>query len=194
MIDESGYLKLIDFGLAKIIDNTGVAMSFCGTPEYLAPEMIAQKGHDHNVDWWGLGILVYEMLIGVTPFFSRSRNNLMRNIKTAKVIFPDRKKYKIQYSDEFMDFVVKILAKDKTERLGFQGGVEEVLNHPWFKDIEMKLLFEKKLKPPFRPKIAEHEMLNNFKPRGGKDDIKESLIPDAKKNKIKSYEKEFSDF
>ena len=134
------------------------------------------------------------MLLGVTPFFSRSRNNLMRNIKNAKVIFPDRKKYKIQYSDEFMDFVVKLLAKDKTERLGFVGGAEEVLDHSWFKDIELKLLFEKKLKPPFRPKIEENEMLGNFKPRGKKDDIKESLVPANKMDKIKSYEKEFSDF
>ena len=194
MIDETGYLKLIDFGLAKIIDGSGVAMSFCGTPEYLAPEMITQKGHDKNIDWWGLGILIYEMLVGVTPFFSRSRNNLLRNIKNAKVIFPDRKKYKIQYSDEFMDIVMKLLAKDKTERLGFGAGAEEVLDHPWFKDIELKLLFEKKLKPPFKPKIADNEVLNNFKPRGKKDEIKESLIPQNKLSKIKNYEKEFSGF
>ena len=134
------------------------------------------------------------MLIGVTPFFSRSRNNLLRNIKSAKVIFPDRKKYKIQYSDEFMDIVMKLLAKDKTERLGFGGGAEEVLDHPWFKDIEMKLLFEKKLKPPFKPKIADNEVLNNFKPRGKKDEIKESMIPQNKLSKIKNYEKEFSGF
>ena len=73
MVDENGYIKLIDYGLAKIIADDELAMSYCGTPEYLAPEMVDNKGHDMTVDWWAVGILIYEMLIGVTPFFNRNR-------------------------------------------------------------------------------------------------------------------------
>lgn len=72
MINEDGYLKLIDFGLAKIVKNDQMTMSFCGTPEYIAPEMVTGKGHGKPVDWWALGILIYEMLIGVTPFYNKS--------------------------------------------------------------------------------------------------------------------------
>lgn len=73
LVDEKGYLKIIDYGLAKILGNNQLATSYCGTPEYLAPEMIAGTGHDKTVDWWALGILIYEMLIGVTPFFNKNR-------------------------------------------------------------------------------------------------------------------------
>ena len=73
MVDEHGFLKLIDYGLAKTVQDNELAMSYCGTPEYLAPEMVDGTGHDLTVDWWAVGILVYEMLIGVTPFFNRNR-------------------------------------------------------------------------------------------------------------------------
>lgn len=73
LVDRTGYLKIIDYGLAKILGDGELAMSYCGTPEYLAPEMVSHQGHDMTVDWWAVGILIYEMLIGVTPFFNRNR-------------------------------------------------------------------------------------------------------------------------
>jgi serum/glucocorticoid-regulated kinase 2 len=85
-----------------------LSMSFCGTPEYLAPEMVSHAGHDKNVDWWALGVLIYEMLIGVTPFYNRNRNMLLMKIKNSKVIFPDKTKYKIEYSDEIVDLILKV--------------------------------------------------------------------------------------
>lgn len=133
MLSDDGFIKVIDFGLAKIVKEDEAAMSFCGTPEYLAPEMVKQEGHDKTVDWWALGILIYEMTIGVTPFFSKSRMALINNIKKEDVIFPDKTKYKIDYSDEFVDVVLQLLTKDKSKRLGAKGDIEEILEHPYFK-------------------------------------------------------------
>lgn len=74
LVDESGYLKIIDYGLAKIIESSNeLATSYCGTPEYIAPEMVNNTGHDMTVDWWAVGILIYELLVGVTPFFNKNR-------------------------------------------------------------------------------------------------------------------------
>ena len=127
LVDEDGYIKIIDYGLAKMLSEDQEATSFCGTPEYLAPEMIEQSGHDKTVDWWALGVLIYEMLIGVTPFFNKNKNMLLNKIKNSKVVFPDRKKYKIDYSDELMDLIVSLLDKDKSQRLGAQDDFVEIL-------------------------------------------------------------------
>ena len=93
MVDEDGYLKLIDYGLAKNVSEGQLATSYCGTPEYIAPEMVDGTGHDFGVDWWAVGVLVYEMLIGVTPFFNRNKQVLMSKIRHSKVVFPDRAHY-----------------------------------------------------------------------------------------------------
>jgi len=151
LIDSDGYLKIIDYGLAKMIGQEELSMSFCGTPEYLAPEMVNRTGHDKNVDWWALGVLIYEMLIGVTPFYNRNRNMLLMKIKNGKVIFPDRTRYRIDYSDEIVDLIAKLLHKDKEQRLGFKGDGEEILAHPFFASLDIKGLYNKTVVPPFKP-------------------------------------------
>lgn len=126
LVDDRGYLKIIDYGLAKILSSNELAMSYCGTPEYLAPEMVQSQGHDFTVDWWALGILIYEMLIGVTPFFNRNRQLLQSKIKHARIVFPDKRQYKIDYSDELVELVTLLLKKDRRERLGVNG-MDEIL-------------------------------------------------------------------
>lgn len=118
MVDEDGYLKLIDYGLAKNLSDGQLATSYCGTPEYIAPEMVDGTGHDFSVDWWAVGVLVYEMLIGVTPFFNRNKQVLMSKIRHSKVVFPDRAHYQIDYSDELVSLVSGLLRKDRQQRLG----------------------------------------------------------------------------
>ena len=136
MIDQNGYIKLIDFGLAKLIGHE--AMTLCGTAEYMAPEMVREVGHEYAVDWWAAGILLYEMVIGVTPFFNKNRYSLFENIKNKKPRFPDRSKYSIEYSDELVDLLEKLLEKDPKKRLGTSGDAQEILQHPWFKGVDHK--------------------------------------------------------
>ena len=136
LVDERGYLKIIDYGLAKMISGD-LAQSYCGTPEYLAPEMIQGQGHDHTVDWWALGVLIYEMMFGVTPFFNRNRQMLQSKIVHTKVVFPDRTHYKVEYSMELVDIVLMLLKKDRTTRLGAGGDAAEILNHKWFRTLDV---------------------------------------------------------
>ena len=98
----------------------------------MAPEIIAETGHDKSVDWWALGIIMYEMLIGLTPFFNKNRNALFTKIQNSKVVFPDRKKYKIEYSDGIMNLIESLLNKDKSKRLGSKDDFVEILSHPYF--------------------------------------------------------------
>ncbi len=102
LLDEKGYAKITDFGLAKFISKDEQALTFCGTPEYLAPEVILSKGHNRPADWWTLGILLYEMLYGIPPFYSNSVNNMYRKIIKEQVQF----KYKVKVSNEAKDFIL----------------------------------------------------------------------------------------
>ena len=90
LIDQDGYIQIIDFGLARMLGKSQAAFTMCGTPEYLAPEIINDAGYDKGVDWWALGVMIYEMVIGVTPFFNKKKNVVLRKIQTANVVFPDR--------------------------------------------------------------------------------------------------------
>lgn len=151
MVDSTGYIKIIDYGLAKMLGSDEVAMSYCGTPEYLAPEMISHAGHDKTIDWWAVGILIYELLIGVTPFYNKNRQVLMSKIKHSRIVFPDRRTYRISYSDEVVDIISQLLKKAKEERLGASGDAAEILAHPWFNDIDMTALENFELPAPFLP-------------------------------------------
>ena len=151
LLDEQGYLKIIDYGLAKTLPQDNLTKTFCGTPEYLAPEMVMQQGHDFSVDWWALGILIYEMLIGVTPFYNKERRLLLLKIRQSRVVFPDKRKYRIDYSDEFMDIVLKLLDKNRETRLGSSANdFNDIINHPFFADVNKEALLRRELEPPLR--------------------------------------------
>lgn len=143
-----GYLLVADFGLAKFVSDTEIANSFCGTAEYLAPEMLIGNGHDYTVDWWALGILIYEMIVGIPPFFHKNKNKMYHFIKESKVNFPDPERHKIFVSDNAKDLILRLLDKNKRTRLGVNG-IDEIMSHAWFSDIDINALLAKKLVPPY---------------------------------------------
>lgn len=151
----SGYLLLADFGLAKTITKNELANSFCGTAEYLAPEMLTGTGHDHTVDWWALGILLYEMLVGIPPFFHRNKHRMYFLIKESPVNFPDPVKHGIDISSNAKDLINKLLNKNKKKRLGAQGDIGEILAHPFFAGIDLEKLLKRELVPPYMPAITD---------------------------------------
>lgn len=104
MLDETGNICLTDFGMARILKSGEKAQSFVGTPEYLAPEIILCKGHDETVDWWNLGILIYEMLVGVPPFMNRNAHTMFMWITTVNPRFPPN----LEISETAKDFVLKV--------------------------------------------------------------------------------------
>lgn len=106
-----------------MLEDDKTAKTLCGTAEYFAPEMVNEIGHDRAVDWWALGILMYEMIVGETPFFDPNRKNLYDKIKYDMVVFPSRNsENKYDYSNKIADLIRKLLEKDKEERLGTKGG------------------------------------------------------------------------
>jgi len=155
LLGADGYLKLADFGLAKSLDKKKpLTYSFWGTTEYLAPEIIKDEGHGYTVDWWTLGILIYELRTGRTPFLHKNSHQTTKLIKNGRIIFPDPIKHKIDMSEEMKDLIVKLLHKTPSKRLGYKSS-KEIMNHPWFDDMDWKKLLRKQLKPPYMPEIKD---------------------------------------
>jgi len=149
LIDKEGYVKITDFGLSKqnILDNHS-ANSFCGTPEYLAPEILENAGHGKAVDWWSLGAIIYEMLTGLPPFYSKDREKLFNNIKTGNLKFP------VYLSKDSITLVQAFFVKDPDKRLGSgENGLDNIKAHSFFKSIDWDAIYQKKIKPPFIPKL-----------------------------------------
>lgn len=147
LVDSQGFAKITDFGLSKenIIDNRS-AHSFCGTPEYLAPEVLSRRGHGKAVDWWSLGALIYEMLTGLPPFYSREREKMFQNIMYSELKFPS------YISATARQLLQALFQREPEQRLG--GGPrdsEEVKEHPWFATMDWDRLARKELVPPFIP-------------------------------------------
>ena len=151
LVCADGYVKLADFGLSKegITGNSG-AISFVGTPEYLAPEVLRKTGYGKAVDWWTLGCLLYEMLTGYPPFHSNDKHRLFESI------FSGEPEYKSYMSPTVQTLIAELLIKDPDRRLGSSElGAEAVKAHPWFDGIDWEALFRKELQPPFVPQVSE---------------------------------------
>lgn len=194
LIQPDGYIMLADFGLAKIKPENGEEPnSFCGTQAYLSPEMIIGSGHDHTLDWWGLGIVMYEMLIGIPPFYHHNQSTLFRLIKHGPVRWPDPEMHGISISPIAQDLITSLLEKDRKKRLGQQGDSEEILSHPFFKGIDLDSLLKKKIQAEFTPLIDETG-LNNFDQNITKQSPVDSLIPQENIAMILQAQEQFKEF
>jgi len=121
LMDTDGYVCLTDFGIAKDLTKSETATTFCGTFAYMSPEIISKTKYSFEVDWWALGILTYEMMVGFPPFLvmnSAGPKPMFELIKKQQVIFPDAKKHGIAMSDEVKDFILQCLSKNASSRLG----------------------------------------------------------------------------
>ena len=148
LLDHEGNIVLTDFGLAKIIVETN---SFCGTPDYIPPEIILNKKYTRSVDWWQLGILIYELLTGHTPFFHHNVDKMFQFILEKPL------KKNPYLSETVFDLISKLLIKDPLLRLGHSSkDAEEIKSHPFFKDVDWGKIKRKEIKPPF--KIKENQI------------------------------------
>jgi len=155
LIDKFGYLKLTDFGFAKIVE--GRTYTLCGTPEYLAPEIILNKGHGKPVDWWTTGVLLYEMLVGIDPFSDEDPMMVYQKILKGKIKFPS------SFDSNAKSLVKHLLEIDLTKRYGnLKGGVGDIKTHRLFKGFEFDKMLQRQITPPYVPKVKSNNDISNF--------------------------------
>ena len=155
LICRDGYLKLTDFGFAKVIE--GRTYTLCGTPEYLAPEILLNKGHGKPVDWWTLGIILYEMAAGIDPFSDEDPMAIYQKILKGKVKFPR------SFDANVKSLVKHLLVADLTKRFGnMKGGVNDIKNHRLFNGFDWMRLVQKTITMPYLPRINAPNDSSNF--------------------------------
>lgn len=179
LVDHTGYLKLADFGFSKHLVS-GRTYTLCGTPEYLAPEIIKNKGYGKSVDWWGLGILAYELCAGFTPFQDRKAHNVYEKVIIGVYKFPNT------FSSNLKDLIRNILQADISRRYGcLKNGIDDIKNHIWFRTINWQLVLSRKHTPPIKPTFEDPEDVSYFRELG---------FESIKVSKNEEFPEEFIDF
>jgi len=172
VLDNEGYLKVTDFGFAKVVKDK--TQTLCGTPDYLAPEIVTGQGHGKAVDWWTLGILIYEMLASFPPFFDEEPIETYRRIIKCRIKFP---RY---FSIEAKELIKAFLRSKPVRRLGVQkNGVSQIRGHSWFSNsaFDWNALNNFKLTPPIIPKVKGADDISNFEQFNEEDEKFEAIDP-----------------
>jgi len=184
VLDSRGYLKIADFGFAKEISDR--TYTFCGTPDYLAPEVINGKGHSFGVDWWTLGVLLFEMLSSTPPFVDHEVHAVYKKILKSHVRFPRF------FSKTSKTLILGLLRKKQTRRLGvIKGGADTIRNHPFFEQAEewdWESLQNQTMQPPIIPELEDAFDLHNFA-----DTLSDSESESEEAQSIEESEEEFFD-
>jgi len=181
LLDAQGYIKMIDFGFAKVLREK--TWTLCGTPEYLAPEIIKNAGHSFEVDWWCTGILAYECLTGVTPFVCDDQMESYRRIIKCQV------KYPRSFSKQACEYMDKLIVADPKKRLGcLKGGPADVKKLSWFSGLDWKAQEAKKLPAPHVPAIKSNTDDSNF------DEFEDEAILQYKQANFKKDDPQFTEF
>eukprot|EP00291_Cryptomonas_curvata_P027808 CAMPEP_0172212568 /NCGR_PEP_ID=MMETSP1050-20130122/37089_1 /TAXON_ID=233186 /ORGANISM="Cryptomonas curvata, Strain CCAP979/52" /LENGTH=361 /DNA_ID=CAMNT_0012893263 /DNA_START=151 /DNA_END=1236 /DNA_ORIENTATION=+ len=179
LLDRQGHLKVCDFGFAKTVEPGTNTWTLCGTPEYLAPEIILNKGHGKAVDWWALGILIYEMLCGYPPFYADDRMQLYQAILAGKIEYPRHIK------KEARDLISKLLTSDLSRRLGnLKDGAKDIRNHPWFKGFDWEALLNRTMPAPLSINVRGEDDVSMF------DEYDDDDGPDVGVSSVKPEEQQ----
>ncbi|KAK0537573.1 Serine/threonine-protein kinase [Tilletia horrida] len=176
LLDATGHVALCDFGLSKPDLGAGqLTNTFCGTTEYLAPEVLLdESGYSKLVDFWSLGVLLFEMCCGWSPFYAEDTQQMYRNICFGKIKFP-----RGAIGDDGKQFVKGLLNRNPKHRLGAQRDAQDLKEHPFFKEIDWEALAAKRVTPPFKPLVESDESTANFDPEFTETNISEvAVIPD----------------
>lgn len=157
LLDYTGHIALCDFGLCKLnMKDSDMTNTFCGTPEYLAPEILNGQGYNKVIDWWTLGVLLYEMLAGLPPFYDEVTDKMYKKILHNPLIFGD------EISPQARSILTGLLNRDPSQRLGVSGA-EEIKRHPFFaQHVDFERLLQKKIQPPFKPTVSSPVDVSNF--------------------------------
>ncbi|XP_060925398.1 protein kinase C delta type-like [Limanda limanda] len=154
MLDKDGHIKIADFGMCKEnVFGEARATTFCGTPDYIAPEILLGQKYTFSVDWWSFGVLIYEMLIGQSPFQGDDEDELFESIRT------DTPHYPRWISKEAKNLIELLFDRDPSRRLGVVGDIRK---HPFFKSINWPALERREMDPPFKPKVKSASDCSNF--------------------------------
>nr|XP_040133186.1 protein kinase C theta type isoform X2 [Ictidomys tridecemlineatus] len=154
LLDKDGHIKIADFGMCKEnMLGDAKTNTFCGTPDYIAPEILLGQRYNHSVDWWSFGVLLYEMLIGQSPFHGQDEEELFHSIRMDNPFYPR------WLEKEAKDLLVKLFVREPEKRLGVKGDIRQ---HPMFREINWEELERKKIDPPFRPKVKSPYDCSNF--------------------------------
>uniref|UniRef100_A0A3Q3X1Z0 protein kinase C n=1 Tax=Mola mola TaxID=94237 RepID=A0A3Q3X1Z0_MOLML len=190
LLDKDGHCKLADFGMCKegIIEGAATA-TFCGTPDYIAPEILQEMLYGPSVDWWALGVLLYEMLSGHAPFEAENEDDLFESILKEEVV------YATWLSTEAVSILKALLTKNPARRLGCvasEVGETAVTSHPFFTGIDWEKLNRRELEPPFKPRIKAPEDVNNFDPDFTQEEptltpIDDPLIPSINQEEFRNF-------
>ncbi|KAM7303750.1 putative cAMP-dependent protein kinase catalytic subunit [Ixodes scapularis] len=159
VLDSVGYAKLVDFGFSKRVPAGQKTWTFCGTPEYVAPEVVLNKGHDRAVDFWAVGVLMFELLAGTPPFAADDP------MKTYNVILKgiDMLDFPRNMSRNAVSLIKRLCRENPSERLGYQkGGIMDIKKHKWFQSFDWDGLQARTLQPPFEPQIRGPADSSNF--------------------------------
>ncbi|RXG43434.1 hypothetical protein VDGE_00776 [Verticillium dahliae] len=172
LLDYQGHIALCDFGLCKLdMKDEDRTNTFCGTPEYLAPELLMGQGYQKTVDWWTLGVLLYEMLTGLPPFYDENTNEMYRKILSEPLHFPGHD----IVPPAAKDLLIKLLNRKPEERLGANGSAE-IKAHPFFHAIDWRKLLQRKYEPAFKPSVVDALDTNNFDPEFTNEAPQDSFV------------------
>ena len=168
LINKNGYIKIADFQFAKVVTDRTYTM--CGTPGYLAPEIILNRGHGLSVDWWTLGVLLYEMICGVDPFADDDPMKVYENILERNIQFSSH------FDDKSKSLIKHLLEPDLSRRYGnLKNGVNDIKNHLFFKSLNWDKLLRQEIEAPFIPKLKGDNELKYYNVYPEYDDGAESL-------------------